>query len=204
MVFVCYSDLSMLPIMRCSVLGSCGVLRSLGFALCCCSSSTSKFLWVLFSDRNGGRFGYLKRVFSCRAEFVEFAGREFGQIPLVSVVVVVIDVIPYGFTNFGDGCAGRNIVSDMIFEPAKKALHRRIVPAASSTGHALYKVQIGQDALEGMAGIMAALVAVYNGGIAEFTAVVPIQLTHRLDHKFHFQRVAYDPRQDLLRRTGDT
>lgn len=71
-------------------------------------------------------------------------------------------------------------------------------PAVSASGHGLNRLRFFQILDEGVASVVASLVAMNNGFIVKATAVILNQLIHSVKHKVHFQAQAYTICQNLV------
>ena len=80
---------------------------------------------------------------------------------------------------------------------SEEALLGCVVPAVALPGHGLDKLVVFQLLDESVAGVMAALVRVDDGGVVQGAAVLLNQRIHRLYHEIHFQRLTQPVGQNL-------
>ena len=86
--------------------------------------------------------------------------RELVQIPLVAVLVVVVHPIVDDRSDLVVGIAVCDEFPDLVLHVTKKALLGCVVPAVALPGHGLNERSIPELPDEGVAGIVAALIAV--------------------------------------------
>lgn len=79
---------------------------------------------------------------------------------------------------------------NVIFHVTEKTLLRRVIPAVALAGHRLDN--------EGIAGVVTALIAVYDGGVIELRAILSNEAFHSADHEINFQVFAQFPRKNLM------
>lgn len=98
--------------------------------------------------------------------------------PLVSLVIIVINVIIDDGFHLLKGLGCYNLFFDVIFHVTKEAFLWRIVPTVTSPRHGLPQLFVMKDFDETMTGVMAALIRMYNGFSMKGDAMVVNQLIH--------------------------
>lgn len=66
-----------------------------------------------------------------RDELIVFIWREFGQVPLVTLVIVIVHVIIHDRFDISIAGTGRDLVFYMVFHVAEETFLRRVVPAVA-------------------------------------------------------------------------
>ena len=125
-------------------------------------------------------------------------GGKLGQIPLVTVVVVVIDPIVNGTADVLEGGPERDLGSKLVLQMAEEAFLRGIVPAVTPAGHRLAQGTTPDELDEFHTGIVATLIAVKDSPVGEGNAVVLHETSHSFQDEVHFQGLAEDIGEDLL------
>ena len=105
--------------------------------------------------------------------------RELLQIPLVAVLVVVVHRIVDDRSDLVIGIAVCDEFPDLVLHVTEKALPGCVVPAVSLPGHGLNERSIPELPDEGVAGIVAALIAVDDGRAVQLGSVLA---AHSVDH----------------------
>ncbi len=103
--------------------------------------------------------------------------RKFLQIPLVAILVV--HPVGDNSLNLLAGVAVCDHRRDLVLHMAEETLLRPVVPAVSLSGYGLDEGSVFEFLDEGIAGIVAALIAVNNGYVAQFSSVLA---THGIYH----------------------
>ncbi len=103
---------------------------------------------------------------------IVFIGRQLGQIPLISVVVVIVDPVVNGAADIRKGSPAGGFTPKFVLHVAKEALLGCVVPAVAFAGHGLPQGAVLQELNELHAGVVAALIAVEGGFFAQGDAVI--------------------------------
>ena len=96
--------------------------------------------------------------------FLELAGREItqGRVPSLSIVIDFdeLEHLPPGAVAAGKRARASSVMQDLLFESGEEAFDGRVVMAVAAPTQACNQTLIAQQVLIGMAGVLAALVAV--------------------------------------------
>ena len=96
---------------------------------------------------------------------------QFEKIPLPAVMVVVV----YPVVNLGFHIFKRSVIcndpGDFVLHMPEETFLRCVVPAVAFSGHGLHELGVFQFFDERIAGIVASLIAVYDGFIVQYAAM---------------------------------
>lgn len=93
------------------------------------------------------------RILSSYVKLVEFIRRQFCQIPLITFIVVVINIIIYKVFHLRKICAVFNLAANVVFHVTEETFLRCIIPAVSFARHGLAQFFVTKNVNELIAGI---------------------------------------------------
>lgn len=105
--------------------------------------------------------------------------RELFRIPLVAIFVVVVHLIGDNSLNLLIGVTPGNQSGNLILHVTEEALLRCVIPAVSLPGHRLHEGSILELLDKGVAGIVAALIAMDDGRVAQRGSILA---AHGVNH----------------------
>ena len=125
----------------------------------------------------------LQRVYASLTVTVILPRGELFQIPLVAIIVVVIHPVGNNSLNLLVGVTLGDQGSNLILHMTEEALLWRVIPAIALPGHRLDKGSILELLDKGVAGIMAALIAVDNSCVIQFGSIFAAHDVNHVENK---------------------
>lgn len=125
--------------------------------------------------------------------------RELFQIPLVAIFVVVVHPIGDNSLNLLIGGTSSNQRGNLILHVTEEALLRRVIPAVSLPGHRLHEGSILELLDKGVAGIVAALVAMDDGCVVQPGSILAAHGVNHVKNEVDSEVVTEPVSQHLMR-----
>ena len=110
---------------------------------------------------------YRQRVDAGKEILVVFPGGQLQEVPLSTVVVVVVHPVIDAGKNVLKGEALGDKTGDLVLHVAEEAFLWGVIPAVAAAGHGLDEFCILQLLDEGVAGVVAALIGVDDGFVIQ-------------------------------------